>query len=342
MQCAKVSSLFLLFLISFPLVQSAAIADEAIRAADVEQFAKLARVVVQQPITETATKPLSEALDILLNASAAICRSSPAITPEQLMRRLEPFKRRLDPDKKAIGEMDAGWFRIESARQGSRRAIAVTMGAVSRLRVVDEANGQSIEVAKPMQWLYRYRQHPQFASDGGLLIISDSVQDAGVRVGLRIDLLRQAGKSYQVQQTIKRLFVLDNDFPALNGDRLVVRSVDTPQAILTSQADQHFSRIEEFEITGSGVRTVRTRVLDPELRAVDAWLLAARRTRFPDAIQALARKRITGGTLLNDCSLRPKGFDTVEATVEFDSAKFRFTLRKVDGAYRVLSVKSVS
>ena len=137
------------------------------------------------------------------------------------------------------------------------------------------------------------------------------MQDAGVRVGLRIDLLRQTGLTFQVQQTLKRLFVLDNDFPAVKGDHLVVRSVDTPLAILTSQADQHFGRIEEFEITSTGFRTLSTRLLDPELRTIDSWLLTARRTRFPNPIQSLARKQITEGTLLSDCSVKSIGFDTV-------------------------------
>ncbi len=333
-----------LWVVALAVAEPGARASEDTLPAELSRFGALARTELRKPISETPSAPLAEAMDILVHASDRILARAPDLSDEKLMARLAPFKQRMNPEKRDVGVMEPTWFEVNTARHGGRCAIAVTMGAVSRLAVFDRSGGGSYEVGAPMRWLYRYHQRPQFAANGLLLVISDSVQDAGMREGLRIDLLGLSGRRFTVRQTLKRLFVLDKEWPARvsrAGDRLTLESVDAPGAILTSHADTHFERVETFAIEPAGLRPLSVLLRDPELRAVDAWLQAAKEAKRPAPMQSLARHLVPEGAMLSDCTVRALGAGQVAATVTFEDANVRFTLQKTGGSLRVIAVQSV-
>ena len=309
--------------------------------ADVARFAALARTSAKSVITETASQPLADEMDLLIGVSARILRRSPSLSEDQLMKRLAPFAKRLDSEMTGTTASEPGWFDVRTASRDGIRAIAVTMGAVSRLAVLNDSTGTAFEAGAPLRWLYRYHPHLQFCADGSLLMVSESVQDAGVRTGLRIDLVRRSGTLFAVRDTLKRTFVLDRDWPVrLNnvGDLMTVTSVDEPVAIVTARVDTHFGRSETFAIDARGFRLVRTRASDLELRAIDAWIGGAKRARTPSALQALVRRKVEGSPL-SDCVVRPAAGRRTQALVSFDEVRFKFLLARDANGFRVIGVE---
>src|SRR4051812_6620738 len=81
-------------------------ADEPIPPAEVSRFGTLSRVVLREPVSETPSAPLAEAMDILAAAAERVLARSPGLSDEKLTAQLAPFKQRMNPDKKDLGMME--------------------------------------------------------------------------------------------------------------------------------------------------------------------------------------------------------------------------------------------
>lgn len=305
------------------------------------RFAVLARRVAAKPVAEKPTAEMSEALDILLQAAWQKCRANPNLTDEQLATQLKPFQQKLDPDKKTMGAMDARWFAVSTARRENLLAIAVTFGAASRLRVHDTQTGKTVAVPSRFDWFYPFQPLPYFADDGTLLLVSGTVRDMGFRSGLRLDALQQNGQRFGLKQTILRQVILDNAQPDVKNNRIVVKSVDEPQAFFFAQADDRLGRTEVFEVKNGTLTKIRDEKHDRALRAVDAWIMVAKRVQKPSKEQSQVRRYLPQLDMVEECVVKRLMPATEQATLTFDDVTFRFVIQHENGANRVISLQII-
>jgi hypothetical protein len=236
---------------------------------------------------------------------------------------------------------EPGWLCVDTARSGTIRVIAVTLGPAARVAIFDLASGERLQVPTALMWLYRLHPHPQFTADQTLLLISDTVQAAGLRVGLQVDSLRRVGDGYQEVQSLEHTFNLDSAWPEIAGNQIRITSVDEPQSFYTSQADTLFTRTETFSIAAGRIRCVAEHRQDALLRAVDAWMAAARKARHPNRWQRVIRQALPEPSMIYDCHCKALSAGRTQVDMQFDNVLMRFEVTLTPTRYSVTSVRMV-
>lgn len=307
---------------------------------DLARFTVLARKVTETPITEQPTEEMSEALEILHRAAFRICSDHPALTDKELEQQLKPFEQKLNPAKTASGLRDPIWFDAATSRRKNLLAIAVTFGAVSRLKVYDTQTGKTLVLPSLMNWFFPFHPHPHFADDTTLLFVSETVQDAGVRVGLRLDTLYRKGQQFTLTQTVMRQYNLQQPPPQIHANRLTITSVQDPKNFFFASADMRLECTEVFKIKNGRLHPLSQQKKDRALRAVDAWISTAKRVPQPNSHQRLIRRYLSHPTLVDDCSVKRISSAIERVTLTFDTAIVHFTVKAMQGTEKVLDVQT--
>lgn len=213
---------------------------------------------------------------------------------------------------------------------------SATYGPVSRLAAW---NGQGRPIPVPDDFKYMLRWHPRLAASGNtLLLISDSIQDAGMRVATRVDLIALTALGLVKGQGLEIGHTLDWGGAKVRGSTLTVDRLEEPKSFFVASAEAIFRRHEVYSVRGGTLTQVSSLPLDQPLRALDAYVYQAQHTKSPTATQRIARKVLPVQNMLNGHTERVTG-DRAEITLEADGPKGAFQLRRIDGRWVVESAK---
>lgn len=306
---------------------------------ELERFATLAKALRDRPVSEKPTPQMVEALELLIRAARRELTDSPKLTDEQLMKRLEPYTAALGRDPVAAPVDEPNWFDVHTASGAGRTAIAVTFGPVSRLSVFDGTD-KRLPAPKQFDWFRQWHPTVRILDSGAIVLVSERVQAAGSRTSLRVDLLTTNGGTLTPADSLSRVTVLDLPEPKWTESRLTISSIDLPRSFMTAAAVPVFRRIEEYECTSTKLNRIKLEQKDLALRAVDAWIVAARKAVRPDKYQAIIKKEFPTPEFITYAIRAPER--DVDVIIDRDATRLRFTLQDSSGRYVVMSVRSES
>lgn len=213
---------------------------------------------------------------------------------------------------------------------------SATYGPISRLAAWN-SQGHSIPV--PDDFKYMVRWHPKLVLSGNtLLLVSDSIQDAGMRVATRVDAIALTtsglvkGKGFEFGHT------LDWGGAKARGTTLMIDRLEEPKSFFVTSAEAIFRQHDVYSVRGGNLEISGRTQLDQPLRALDAYIYLAQHAKSPNAIQRFARKVLPAQNMLNGHTERVNG-DRAEITLDADGPKATFLLRRIDGRWVVESAK---
>ena len=232
---------------------------------------------------------VQKALDAL--ASGVIARVSHGSTVEAA---LKPFEAAIR--QKPEFTSDPSSLGASTYKDGDRWLVNVRTGFASSVAAFDRS-GKRLGTPASQRWSYRYAG--TFRSVGGLILFDgESIQDAGVRYRYRYAFLRRTAQGYASAGTLSGewAFTDGGERPLReDGPRLTVLSLDPPRSFFVASPVLLLRREETWDASGQTVRRLATRLLDPDVRAVDDWLWnhrpKSKRTRVVPMADSIERTR---------------------------------------------------
>ncbi len=235
---------------------------------DVEAFRAAWNAASAVQAGERPSPPIQAALDRL--ATGVLSRVARGSTVEAALKPFRAAVKRGD-SVSSPGSLDARVF-----RDGDRWLVDVRMGYASSVSAYDRS-GKRLAVPASMRW--SYRQFGGFFRTGTLRAFDGmSLSDAGVRYAYRLGFLRRTAQGYVSAGEATGFSNYNVNAPRLvaKGARIVVNRLDSPRSFSVSNAETLLRRTETWDTSGPVARRVATRLLDPDVRAVDDWLLSHR------------------------------------------------------------------
>ena len=310
--------------------------------ADLARFTTIALQVADLPPAEKPDARIREAQEILIKQILKVRQTNPGATDAQIEAALKPFHDAANGSKEANPlETTPTWFQVHMHQQGDRLVIAVTYGPYSLLRIQNLRTGQRMPLPAAVERLYLWKMDPHFTSSGSLIILSESIQDLGIRIGVRVDFLHLVGSNYIPQKSIVRTCTLEWGGLDLKGDLLIVQSLDSPQAFFTANSETLFKRKETYRAADATLERVRDEKQDTAFRALDAWLFTAQHTTHPDANQRTAKRALPDSQMLDSYSLKKLDSHTTQFDLDFGNARLRMVIQGIGSEYQVISVQTV-
>lgn len=242
---------------------------------DVEAFRAAWQTAAKVEVSEKPSAAVLAALDRL--AEGVRARALRGSTAEASIR---PFAAAIGTGESTS---DPASLDATTYRDGDRLLVDVRMGYASSVSAFDRA-GRRLLVPASLRWSYR-QFGPFFRVGSALAFDATSLSDAGVRYSFRLGFLRRTVQGYVGGGTVSGFSTYDFDAESeprliVKGGRVVVNSLDSPRSFFVSNADRVLRRSETWDATGPVARRVATRLLDPDLRAVDDWLWAHRGSKI--------------------------------------------------------------
>lgn len=193
-------------------------------------------------------------------------------------------------------------------KDGNRILIDVRMGYASSVSAFG-AHGKRLAVPSDLRWSYRmfgnvFRTGPLLAFN------ATSLSDAGIRFEYALHWLRRTSNGYVTcgYSAGASRYESSTAYLIVEGPRVTLSSIDEPKSFFTDNASTLIRHRETWMASQTRARRAKVELLDPLVRAADAWLV----THRPHAERAM---------LLNSSV----GKDWVQ--LEFDrekDSKFRF------------------
>lgn len=255
------------------------------------------------------------ALDRL--AAGVVSRVAHGSTVEAALKPFSAAIKRGDGSVSSPSSIDVTTF-----RDGDRWLVDVRMGYASSVTAFDRV-GKRLSLPPALRW--SYRQFGPFFRTGRLVAFDGtSLSDAGVRYAYALSFLRRTPQGYVSAGSATGFS--NYDFDEASSPRLVARdgrvtvmSLDAPRAFFVSNAESLLRRAETWDTTGLIARRTATRLLDPDVRAVDAWLWAHRGRPL------IGKRRVpTEPTMVNEIR-RGKGW--VRLALDDITLRFQLVLR---------------
>lgn len=297
-------------------------------AAPVQQFAVAARVWRGRQLPERPVASVVRALDALLDDCAAALRAG-------RLKEREAEYAAASPDPKGAGATECGRPEVRAVGDRALAVIAVRWGAVSRVALYSSATGVRQKDVSGLGWMQPWSVEPRLSSDGTIVLLCQTVQDIGVRVGLRLVLVgRTAGGATKVTEDWTRRTMLDYGGLKLQGEVLTAGFLEEPRAFFTAAADDLFHRQETRRIHAGRSTLTRSTVDQPTLRAADDWLVAAKAARKPNAEQRAVRPFLADRMML----LKYRGgqrADRASVIYEFEEFSISFEIAKTAAGWIV-------
>lgn len=238
---------------------------------------------------------------------------------------------------------ESGYRSISAAMSFSpgRVAVGVRMGAAARLRVFSTATGKPIAVPKALEWSYQYDAQPQFLPGGAILVNGPGIQDAGVRYGYRVILLKPSETGFKLQQSIRGIWTLEEESEShlrVNGLVASLNTIDLPKAFFTDNTTRLFTRNTIYELDQTPIKVRSTSIGTSAIRIVDEWMAQA--IKNPDAE---LEKLFVGAygkepQMIEEFSEKVISEDSFEVTLKFEKT-FVFTVESKGGKETVKSLK---
>ncbi|MBI5705717.1 MAG: hypothetical protein HZC36_01885 [Armatimonadetes bacterium] len=219
---------------------------------------------------------------------------------------------------------------VNLADREGLKAVSVTMGAVSRVFVWRD--GKAIAMPQRLSWLFGFEAHPYFADCGAMVMNCTSVQDAGMRFGTRaMSIALGPGRAHVTGDVMGEWLLEEEEAPSpfeIQGDRLTLKSLDSPQAVIVGSSDKVFERTEVYAVSMQGLKRLSVSLSMPYLRAADAWMAAAMKAR-PGTNEQRAFVRDYGREPLMAFGIAEQADPSgASATLSTEAGQFTFFLKK--------------
>lgn len=253
---------------------------------------------------EVSAKPDAAILAALDRLATGVRRQVAAGAPVE--KAIRPFQ--LAIAKSEGMTSDPTSLQAWAYKDGNRVLLDVRMGFASSVYAFD---GQGKRLTVPPELRWSYRMFGNVFRTGPLLAFNaTSLSDAGIRFEYALHWLRRTSKGYVACGYAKGRSRYESSRAYLveQGSKVTLTSIEEPKSFFTDNASTPIGRRETWISGPTGAHRTKVELLDPLVRAADAWLVAHR----PHAERAM---------LLNSAI----GKDWVE--LEFDrekDSKFRF------------------
>lgn len=218
-------------------------------------------------------------------------------------------------------------------RDRNRIAILVRMGAVSRLRLFDAKSQANLPLPATYDWRVGYSSIPHLTKSDEIIVDGFSIQDAGVRYGYIVTVLKAGRKGYVEQAAYQGGWVLEDQGEShlrLSGRILTLKAIDEPKSFFTSSAEVALSSVRTVDLSGTKPRIVRQVALAPELRGIDRWMQAAT-TNPKTASERAFAKAYPSPAMLESWTIKGR-----TAILELDGLKAKFQLAGTGADVRVV------
>lgn len=139
-------------------------------------------------------------------------------------------------------------------------------------------------------WSTPWYPNPRRLASGLWLMDADSIQAAGMRVGLRLVWLKREGARLRKIGEFEGSTTLDFDQAQVRGSRVTAHTVDGPVSFWVSASTPVFGRLTTWDCSSGRPKLVAVQLLHQALRAIDRAAVAAHRARRPTPLQARIRK----------------------------------------------------
>ncbi len=303
--------------------------------------AHLTEVAHELALTSPGERPEPRAVEVM---EAAITRVASALragqTVAQAELRARPLIEAVDQAARGADNGVTGftWMRVSAARRGDLAAVAVTYGAASRLALLRLSTGKRPALPAEALWQTPWSCVPRFTDGATLALVCHSVQDMGMRTGLRLDTYRVDRASAVRTGRVQMARTLEWGGCTLRGDRAVLSGLQPPEGFFTAAPVRLFEVRQEWRLRSGRARLLRVTLGRPELRAIDAWIVRARATRKPNPAQARFRVAFPEPTMLDECGRSgPAGRPVYRLEM---GGTARFTLERRNGRWSVVEVQT--
>ncbi|MCX6362452.1 MAG: hypothetical protein NT029_21885, partial [Armatimonadetes bacterium] len=189
-----------------------------------------------------------EAMELVIARVATALRSGQ--TARRAERSAQPFAEAVDRAARGADNGATGfiWMRVDAARRGDLGAVVVTYGAASRLALLRLATGKRLALPAEAPWQTPWSARPHFADDTTLALSCDSVQDMGMRTGMRLDTYRISGDAAVRTGRVELARTLEWGGCALRGDRAIVSALQPPEGFFTAAPVLLFKVRQEWRL----------------------------------------------------------------------------------------------
>lgn len=230
---------------------------------------------------------------------------------------------------------------VNLADRDGMKAVSVTMGAVSRVFVWRQ--GKPVPMPQNLSWLFGYEAHPYFADCGAMVINCTTVRDAGMRFGTRAMCVALNSGKAKIMGRIEGEWLLEEeDAPSpfvIEGDRLTLKSLDSPKAFYVSSSFKALERKEVYTVSSQGFKRRSVNLSMPYVRAADAWMAATMKTKQGTKEQQ-AFVKVYGREPLETTEISEQADATgATATLNTEAGQFTFMLKKTGTAIQVIGFK---
>lgn len=276
----------------------------ALQSALIEKFATAYQQRLSDRPVERIDPAIRRSLAILEEAVTTQLRALPRPSDKTIDHWLDPYRTAIgakEPDPTDYARLYARVHRLKDFT-----FMEINMGSATRLSVRTAA-GEPLQV--PDEFAYQTPWSPTvFEISRNLLLVSeDSIQDAGMRVGARLVLLRVNGRIARKVGQFTCESTLDLAPFEPKGNQIRVLAVERPKAFMVSSADPTLGVRYDFACEPEGLRLVSRTYTQPAFRAVDQAIAAAWKTPHPTKLQQQIRAAFKPGQPIDDTLRQSKG-----------------------------------
>ncbi len=303
-----------------------------------QRFADLARELAPASPGDRPEPRAVEAMELAAAPVISALRSGHAAARAE--RAAKPFVDAVDQAARGADNGATGytWMRVAAARRGDLGAVVVTYGAASRLALLRLSTGKRLTLPAGALWQTPWSALPRFADDTTLALSCDSVQDMGMRTGMRLDTYRINGDAAVRTGRVELARTLEWGGCTLRGDRAVLSGLQMPEGFFTTAPVRLFEVRQEWRLNRGRATLVRQALGQPELRAIDAWIVRARAARKPSPAQVRFRAAFPEPDMLDKYRRSGPARRPVFRLEMGGTA--RFTLERRDGRWSVVEVRT--
>ncbi len=224
--------------------------------------------------------------------------------------------------------------------QGLRFVVA-RMGLVTRSLALDDA-GRLIRLPKCFDWNTPWYPRPRWLPCGLLLLDADGIEAAGMRENERLVWLRVHGLRAEQVASFEGVTTLDEFGAQVSGNRLTLKSIDEPAALMIFPSDFVFERRTTWICGPRGPRLIRSEPRQTSLRAVDRAIVRAWHARTPTRLQKQICKLCApdmGRQMMLEKWTENRG--PAGSVLIVINGEVEFTLRATGGGPRVIKVRAI-
>jgi hypothetical protein len=228
-----------------------------------------------------------------------------------------------------------GDLRVAAATRGHLVALTVTYGPVTRLAVFRMPAAKRLAVPASASWMTPWAARPIVTDVRTVALLCDSVQDAGMRSAMRLEVFSVGGAGLRRTFTTQLARLLDWGGFRVAGDRVMVTGIEPPRSFMTTSPERLFTVSRIYRLADGTARMVSERLGQPEVRCVDRWLHGAHAARRPDAMQARVRTDFPELGVIESWRVSGVG-DRRTVELVFPEGMARFTVSRSRGGLRVV------